>query len=102
MNSEKLDVSVALTGLEFVLVHHEDVVVTGSNHMQKMLPDNPIRGGEAAFEECRSVDVVILGAGEDESIGDQSFRRVAVLASVAVEHCSDRIRIGHKPTHLAT
>jgi hypothetical protein len=58
------------------------------------LSDEPIRGWEAALEECRPIDVIVLGAGEDELMREQSLRPFAVLLQVAGEHRSDRVYFG--------
>ena len=77
---EHFDIAMAFTRLQFVFVHDEYIVIVRWHHMQQVLSDEPIRRWEAALEECRSVDVVVLGAGKDEPIGEQSLRHIAVLS----------------------
>ena len=79
MDGEQFDIAVALTGLELVFVHDEYVVIARGRHMKEVLPDKPIRCREAALEESRSIDVVVLGAGEDEPVREQSLGQFAVL-----------------------
>jgi hypothetical protein len=78
-DGEHFDIAVALTGLQFVFVHDEYIVIVRSHDVQQVLSDEPIRGWEAALEECRSVDVIVLGAREDELMCEQSLRPFAVL-----------------------
>src|SRR5580700_11699031 len=94
-NRDELGIPVALAGRQLVLVEQEDAVIVGRDKRQDFRAGETIRGGEAAFEIRRLVDVVVLRAGEGEFIREQACGRLEVLIPVRVHRCADRVSIRH-------
>src|SRR4029453_12539008 len=79
---------------ELLLVQDKYGVIVGGHDRDQLMLLEGVGRGEAALEEGGPVDVVVLGAGEDELLGDQPLGGGPVLGEVAREEGADGVGVG--------